>query len=153
MHNSKSIANMLLSLAKTKSDTVTPMQLMKLVYLCHGWMLGIHGRHLVQEPIEAWLYGPVIRDLYHVIKDYKSSAITDELSVPSGEKEFSQTEKSLIAEVYEKYGMFTGPQLSALTHAKGSPWEITWTRSGMNSTISNDLIEEYYRKQAQQTAA
>ena len=36
------------------------MHAIKLVYLCHGWMLGIYGRSLIGEPVEAWRYGPVV---------------------------------------------------------------------------------------------
>lgn len=145
MHNSISVANKLLSLASAKGDTVTPMQLMKLVYLCHGWMLGIHGKQLVKEPIEAWLYGPVIPSLYQATKHYRSSAVC---ALDGIADTYNETESSLIGEVYDKYGMHSGPALSALTHQPGSPWHITWHKYGKNAIISNDLIEEYYHKLA-----
>ena len=36
------------------------MQVLKLVYYCHAWMLGLYGRPLIRQPIEAWRYGPVV---------------------------------------------------------------------------------------------
>lgn len=147
MHSCLSVANQILSFAQARGDTVTPMQLMKLVYLCHGWMLGIHGRQLVREPIEAWLYGPVIPDLYKATKHFKSSAVIPPLRC--GQETYDQAECELIREVYDKYGMHPGPALSALTHQPGSPWHITWSKSGKNGIISNDLIESHYRQLAQ----
>ena len=147
MHQARSVANNILSLANTAKDTLTPMQLMKLTYLCHGWLLGIHGKQLVKEPVEAWLYGPVIPDLYHATKDYRSSAVQFPIKGASQEK-YDEQENCIIKEVYEKYGKYSGPTLSALTHEPNSPWCITWNKYGKNAIISNDLIEEYYRKLA-----
>ena len=42
----------------------TPLHVVKLVYLCHGWMLGIKGQPLIDEPIVTGRYGPVIQSVY-----------------------------------------------------------------------------------------
>lgn len=144
-HESCSVASYLLWLARDRY--VTPMQLLKLVYICHGWMLGLHGRPLVSEPIQAWKYGPVIPDLYHAYKRYGGNNIAER---PSGEPSgFDEDEKTVMSEVLERYGDFTGVQLSALTHKAGTPWDITWKSKA--SLISNDLIEEHYRELASAT--
>ena len=44
------------------------MHVLKLVYVCHGWMLGIHGAPLITEPVEAWTYSPVVPTVYHRYK-------------------------------------------------------------------------------------
>jgi len=44
MHSSITIANQLIKLAEAEGKTLTPMQLIKLVYLCHAWMLGLYGQ-------------------------------------------------------------------------------------------------------------
>lgn len=149
MYSSVSVANRILELAEREKDTVTPMQLMKLVYLCHGWMLGLYGRHLVRDPIEAWRYGPVIKALYDVIRDYRSNPVNHPVGsdpTPS----FDDLEENIIQQVYEKYGKFSGIQLSSLTHLEGSPWYETWNRKGINSVISNDLIEDYFNRLARE---
>lgn len=151
MYKARTVANKLLSLAESKPDTLTPMQVMKLVYLCHGWMLGLQGRQLITESIEAWKYGPVIPDLYQATKDFKSNAVKGPL--PGAENVmFNAVEESLITDVYDKYGKYSGPQLSALTHMDGSPWSITWEKYGRSAIVSNDLIEEYFRRISQPPA-
>ena len=42
----------------------TPLHIVKLVYLCHGWMLGIKGKPLVDEPVVTGRFGPVLQSLY-----------------------------------------------------------------------------------------
>ena len=38
----------------------TPMHVLKLVYLCHGWVLGLTDQALIDEPVEAWQYVPPV---------------------------------------------------------------------------------------------
>ena len=60
------VADQLLWLRQDIETTV--MHVLKLVYLAHGWMLGLHKRPLIKEQVEAWLYGPVILVLYQKYK-------------------------------------------------------------------------------------
>ena len=46
--------------SQRKLKPTTPMGIVKLVYLAHGWQLGWDGEPLINEPVEAWTYGPVI---------------------------------------------------------------------------------------------
>ena len=140
------VAEYILQKANAANDTVTPMQILKLVYMCHGWMLGLYGRQLIKQDVEAWKYGPVIRELYEEVRDYRSAAITDSLC--SNLPEFDVLEKSIMDQVYQKYGQYSGPALSRITHEVGSPWHKTYTMLGQNCVISNDLIEDYYKKLA-----
>lgn len=144
MHSSIEVANKLLELAKTDKKTLTPMQLIKLVFLCHGWMLGLYGRHLINDPVEAWRYGPVIPELYKAIKHFRSNPVTHINSEDA--LAFDDEEIDIINQVYKVYGNWNGIQLSSLTHEKNSPWEKTWN-SG-KSIISNDLIENFYHIQS-----
>ncbi|MBX2835126.1 MAG: DUF4065 domain-containing protein [Micavibrio sp.] len=149
MKSAINVAEYILKKAQEASDTVTPMQVLKLVYMCHGWMLGLYGRQLIKEDVEAWRYGPVIRELYDEVKDYRSQAITR--SLENEPVDFDAAEINIMDQVYSKYGKFSGPALSRLTHMKGSPWDITYNLMGQNCVISNDLIEDYYSKLARST--
>jgi uncharacterized phage-associated protein len=145
MHSALKVANYFLDKAKKDKKDVTPLQLMKLVYLAHGWMLGVHGRHLIQEPIEAWQYGPVIPELYQKTKKFKSLPITHLIEETGKDLAFDEDEKTLLDKVYRTYADWTGIKLSALTHVKGSPWFMAWEKRPHDSVISNDIIREYYQ--------
>lgn len=150
-HTARQVANRLLELAAERGETLTPMQLIKLVYLCHGWMLGLHGRPLIVDPVEAWAYGPVIRDLYQAVKDDRSGPVRGVLQV-GPQIAFDEIEDDLIRQTYNQYGKLSGPALSRLTHMPNSPWSITYDRLGQNHHISNDLIQDHFASLAAQHA-
>ena len=142
---SEAVANKLIDLASAQGETLTPMQIIKLVYISHGWTLALTGRQLIMEDIEAWRYGPVIADLYHELKDYRSSPVTRKIDNPLNDDDsFSDTEKSIVEQVYNIYGKFTGPQLSALTHQDGTPWDVTCRTYGQSAVIPQEWIKDHF---------
>lgn len=77
-------AQYLLEQCKQHGDgALTPMQLIKLVYVAHGLMLGAFGRPLLDEPVEAWQYGPVVPSVYHALKSFRSSPVQSVPNAPS----------------------------------------------------------------------
>src|SRR5438552_18215648 len=79
-YDPKAIANFFIETAAAEGKKLTPLQLIKLVYFAHGWYLGLTGEPLIDEPPEAWRYGPVIPSLYHALKDYGNGAITSKIT-------------------------------------------------------------------------
>jgi uncharacterized phage-associated protein len=152
MHRPVAVANKLMELADRKGldSSFTPMQLLKLVYLCHAWMLGLYGRPLLSESVQAWRYGPVIRSLYDAISQFQDRPVTYPIKPflfgKTSTESFSEEEESVITQVAEKYGHLDGITLSRMTHMPGSPWYVTWHDRGQNSAISNDLIEHFYKQ-------
>jgi uncharacterized phage-associated protein len=163
-YDSKAVANYFLDLANNQSRKIDPMQMQKLVYFAHGWCLGLKDVPLVAEKIEAWRYGPVIRELYTAFRDAGSGPITHpayEVVVRDGkfyfhaptldtEEDDGQLPKDvarpLVEEVWKVYGGFSAIQLSNLTHEPGTPWHETWNSSrGANAVISDDLMARYFK--------
>ena len=145
MHDARTIANRFLALADQAGDSLTPMQLLKLVYMAHGWNLGLNGRPLISDKVQAWQYGPVIRPLYEAIRSFKSQPVSGPISAPAQDR-LSADDLSLIDEVYELYGDLSGPALSRLTHARGTPWDMTYEPGEFGTVIPNDLIEDHYKR-------
>jgi uncharacterized phage-associated protein len=140
---SLAVAKYLLDRSKAVGDgAVTPMQLTKLAYLAHGWMLGIHGRPLLDEEVGAWQYGPVVPSIYHAVKQYRSLPVQD-LNAPS--VTFDAAERSIMDQVVDLYGKYSGIALSSMTHQVGTPWDVTCRQQGQRAAISNDLIENFYK--------
>lgn len=149
-HSPISVANKFLELAAKASKTLTPLQLIKLVYLSHGFMLGLYKRPLVSEQAQAWTYGPVFPTLYRAVKDFRSNPVRGPLKTDGRDDEtFDELEDGLIQQVYEIYGVRGGFQLSRLTHRPDSPWSKVWSEGrGHSQTISNDLLEDYFSRLA-----
>jgi uncharacterized phage-associated protein len=143
MHSSIEIARRFLELARPENRTITPMQLLKLVYIAHGWSLGLYQRPLIRDDIQAWKYGPVIPDLYNRIRRYGSGPVND--LMPSGSHApLTPIEEDLIRQVYNIYGKRSGVALSRITHAPGTPWTQMYNRGVFNTPIPNDVIQEHY---------
>ena len=75
---------------RRSGNTKTNMQIQKMVYIAHGYMLGAYGRPLISENVEAWKWGPVIPSLYRRFKKYGSDLIT---SKPGRRPDFDAEEK------------------------------------------------------------
>lgn len=123
------------------------MQLLKLVFLCHGWMLGLYGKPLVRDRIEAWKYGPVIPKLYNEVKQYRGGPITRLVSGPR--ERIDAQQESIIGEVFRVYGDWNGPALSHLTHKANSPWDQVFEDGGWGRRITDPIIKKYYAKLAE----
>ncbi len=155
-YDARAIANYFLDLAHKEGRSLDPMGIEKLVYFAHGWHLAVFDAPLVEQPIEAWNYGPVIRDLYQCFKEFGTGWIRRPAAkngVPSSIDAVEETKqtRALINRVWSVYRHYSSIQLSNLTHVAGSPWTIT--RENEETIIDNSLIEQYFKAQAVQNAA
>jgi uncharacterized phage-associated protein len=145
MADARSVAKFLIDEAQKKGHGgLTPMQLLKLTYIAHGYSLGLRSIPLVDNRIEAWKFGPVIPDLYHGVKDFRDRAVHD---IPdSSPDDLNKDEKALVGAVFEAYGDMSGIALSNLTHEKDTPWAKVYRHNVLGIKIPNDLIEEHYQE-------
>ena len=166
--SSDAIANAFLAKAESNDELLTPMKLQKLAYFAHGWFLAIESKPFVNEPIQAWKYGPVIQSLYHEFKEFGNSGIDRRAQdtryiegqlricnpVFEDEKEKSDISvefgNAVVEKMWEMYGGHTAVELSNATHAKGTPWRQIYDRFNgnipMGITTSSDLIEAYFKE-------
>lgn len=140
-YKSMNVAKEFIEIATKKQEALTAMQLIKLVYIAHAWMLALYKRPLIKEEVEAWKYGPVIPELYQAIKHYKSQPV---VNIKCEDEQIDESALDIITQTYDKYGHLNGIKLSMLTHEENSPWAIAWNNH--HSVISNDLITDYYQR-------
>ncbi len=160
MYNPSIIANFFLAKSLSTGIPVTPMKLLKLVYLSHGWYLGYSKEPLISEAVKAWPYGPVILSLYERVKKYGNKPIAELIDFNSdgkvGPEEFPTGSfvHKILESVWNTYKNYTGLQLSDLTHRADSPWDKTIKESGVYSVIPYNYIQDYYERlvNAQQPA-
>lgn len=160
---SLAVANYFIEQANSRfGRSLDPLKLQKLIYFAHGWNLAISGRPLINEPVEAWPYGPVIPSVYHEFKAYGR----DDIDLPayiydyvSGDRikpavpEEDRTTLDLLDRIWKTYGRFSGTQLSAMTHQPGSPWAITRQKAlaegqQTGNDIPNHEIMAYFKEMA-----
>lgn len=138
------VADAFLKLAKRKGKLLTPLQLMKLVYIAHGFYLAMREGDLFSDRIEAWKYGPVIPELYHATKQYGRSPIPLQ-SVGDDDPSLAKEDLDFVNEVYEKYGHLSGVALSSLTHKPGTPWYKLYEDGVLQIEIPDHEIQTHYR--------
>jgi len=145
-YDASAVANRFIDLAAEAGEKLTPMQIIKLTYIAHGFSLAINKRPLVDESVEAWRYGPVIPSLYRRLKKFGSSYVTEQVS--HGAFRASETlkdeDQQLVDLVFKKYGGFSGVQLSHLTHRPGTPWAETYEPGVYGIDIDDAIIRTHY---------
>ncbi|TMM48277.1 Panacea domain-containing protein [Qipengyuania marisflavi] len=147
-YDARAIANEFL---KLKEGPANQMWLQKLVYIAHGWNLAINGEPLVEDRIEAWDGGPVLRIIWNHLRDLGFNAKGGLLGKAEGKPfkaELSGSEKAIIRHVWKRYGSYTGNDLSRMTHQEGTPWSNAYFGMGRNAALKNDDIKQHFTELA-----
>ena len=109
-----------------QGETISNLKLQKMLYYLQGFFIAVFDKKLFDEPIEAWQYGPVVRDAYFHFKDFGSASI----SLKEDEKiiDLTELEDELFREVMEEYGQFSAIKLMNMTHEE-LPWRKTFSEN------------------------
>ena len=162
-YSAKAVANQFIRKSLKENNPLTPMKLLKLVYIAHGWHLAILDKPLITDRVEAWLYGPVIPELYHEFKHYgmlpieglateyeplfEDGRLVDAKLVRPKIDSNDKPTRDFLNRVWEVYKDFTAIQLSNMTHEKGSPWDsVFYGAPNSKPTIENETIKAHYRR-------
>ena len=78
--------------------TKTNLQVMKLTYISHGYMLAIYDEPLIYDEVEAWDHGPVIPAAWHEFKKWGSRIIERIRYIPDP---FNNEEKEILDGVFK----------------------------------------------------
>jgi uncharacterized phage-associated protein len=156
-YDTLSAANAILERSfKEARQDVSPLKLQKLLYFLNGWHLAITGVPAIDEPFEAWEYGPVVGSIYHQFKDFGRGGITryaKQYDPKAGEFRSFVVDKNqrqfyeILDAVWENYIGYDALTLSAMTHQKFSPWSRTYENGG-GDIPSND-IKDYFVSRVQ----
>jgi uncharacterized phage-associated protein len=119
------------------------VKLQKLVYFADAWSLGWTGRPLTLDRFEAWVNGPVERELW---KTQRYSIL------PSYDGSLSEEARNIIDSVFAAYGDKPEPELVKLSH------EEAWieARAGLpdgvsgRSSLNTVTIRNLYARMAVQ---
>ena len=130
---------------------VTPLTLQKLLYYIQGNYAAIYDKPLFDAPCEAWVHGPVYRNVYNLFRNFKYNPIDDDRFVPLKESALPLTPeaKEAVDRVLDTFGMYSGKVLENITH-KEAPWLDA--RKGFlpdetsHAEISLDAMKAYFKK-------
>jgi len=124
------------------------MQLHKLLYLVQAAHLAWFGSRAYGEAIEAWIYGPVTRQVAGHYMQFGDLPIT-RVGVGSPAR-LPERLRWLIAQVAERFGGMDGFKLAELVKEPGSPWRQARgdlaDDAPSDAEIRPDVIADYHRR-------
>jgi uncharacterized phage-associated protein len=150
MYDARQIANWFVQRAAADGRKLTIMQLLKLVYISHGWHLEMNKSPLIINKIEAWKFGPVIPDVYNA---FRNQGVEVRSPIPVSGASVSPADAHLLEQIYQGYGSISAQRLSDMTHEPGGPWDQATKRWGYFAPIPNEIILSHYQQKRQRAVA
>ena len=130
-----------------KMGDITPLALQKILYYVQGFSLGLLNKDMFNTSPEAWVHGPVYKDIYDRFSYYSYNSIDNAEFTEYKDIKIDKEELKLVDSVIDSFGCYSGKILEKMTHLS-LPWAET--REGLdekepsNKKISNEIIKTYF---------
>lgn len=143
----------------TVGGEMSSKKLQKIIYLAHENHIRETDKPLIAgDIIEAWVEGPVFRNLYQLVGNSDNGRVIPE-DLPNAKVIADRETEEYFSSVYNLFKDVSGEYLSDMTHTWGSPWQMarrTIRRNGFfgwllnppsteKPVISNSMIRHYFR--------
>ena len=126
---------------------VTPLALQKLLYYSQGFYKTFYNEFLFNDDCEAWVHGPVYKDIYFKYRDYGYNPIKDE-KIEFENINLTEGEEELLDSIINNFGCYSAKTLEKMTHSE-RPWRLTRKNlrpeENSDKIIKKDLIAEYFK--------
>lgn len=126
---------------------VTPLALQKLLYYSQGFYKTFYDEFLFDNDCEAWVHGPVYKEIYFKYRDYGYNPIEDK-SIKFENINLTEAEEELLDSVIDNFGCYSAKTLEKMTHSE-RPWRLTRKNlkpeEKSNEIIRKNLIEDYFK--------
>jgi len=148
MPTASEVAGYILSLMDDDAgDTISNLKLQKLLYYVQGFHLAAFDTPLFPDEIQAWMYGPVVPDVYHQYKAHGSLAIPRPAEFNRQALALTEETTALITDVLSVYGEYSAGRLMKFTHAE-PPWQTAYRDGrGARSPITFESLRAYFKTQ------
>lgn len=123
------------------NNDLTNLKLQKLLYFAQVEHIKETGEKLFPEKIEAWKYGPVVRDVYSWLAGCGPYVITEFDVQLEDTSQIDDETKRFLDKIWDKYKNSSAWALVQLTHRSGSAWDQTFKNgAGEKMEISPELM-------------
>lgn len=151
MANVRQVSDYIIFRLKSEGgNSLDALKHQKLLYYVQAWHLVFNGTKMFESEFQAWIHGPVNREIYNLYRDkkylYSEMHVNDILNMQNIETLTSE-EKIHIDNVLEAYAHFSSTQLEHMTHNE-KPW--IEAREGYGPyqrcevDIDTDTMKSYY---------
>ena len=118
-----------------KCEDITPLALQKALYYIQGFYYAFYKTFLFSEDCQAWIHGPVYRDVYFRYRNYKFDPIDYNGEVD--DTLLSSSEKAIFESVAKHICCYSGKVLEKFTHSE-TPWLLA--RGELTETETSDRV-------------
>lgn len=139
MPSALAVAKCLLDIAREDgAPEPSFVRIQKLVYFAHGLFLALNDKPLIEEQLEAWVWGPIFPSLYYGLFGRDISQV-----LANGPVVEDEDVLAFIKPLDKILRPLSTTQLSVIAHRKGSPWyEVVTTKTGSPDT-SVEFLKRY----------
>ncbi len=145
--NNSSKINIAIKYLLNQCEDITPLALQKALYYIQGFYYAFYNTFLFTEECEAWVHGPVYRNVYFKYRDYRFDPITK--SQYSDDSVLNTSEKAIFDSVIHNLCCYSGKVLEQFTHNE-TPWLIARgnlpVTESSEKIISHDNIGTYFKE-------
>lgn len=127
-----------------KSDT-SNLVLQKLLYFIQAYHLVAFNRPAFSEKIEAWMYGPVVPEVYYNLKINENYYKNIDFNTMNPQI------RNIVEKIVDTFGEVSPFVLVDMTHAYDS-WKNAWNQGGWNTEITDDAIRDCHRRRFEEQA-
>ena len=140
------VAKYLIGLAQRDGNPITNLRLQKLLYYAWGYYWNSFKQYLFKDDIEAWKYGPVVKDVYDEYKIFDGGdIIIDDNVIEENKTKFNQQQQDFFSAFYNLMKKYDTWALVDASH-KEKPWKETYNNG--KQVISYDLMKEEFADDA-----
>ena len=131
-----------------KMEDITPLALQKILYYIQGFSTYFFDNPIFNDNAEAWVHGPVYREIYDRFSYYRYNPISkNEFESYNEIDSLSEKEIKLIDSVINNFGVYSGKTLEKMTHIT-IPWEEGRKELSEEEYSSNiidtDTMKDYF---------
>lgn len=119
-----------------RCEDITPLALQKGLYYIQGFYYAFNGAYIFEEDCEAWVHGPVYRDVYMRYRNYQFNPI-ESSDFELNRNYFSEMELSIFDSVIKNLCCYSGKILENFTH-KEMPW--IRARGKLSEKTSSNIV-------------
>lgn len=138
--------NLAIEYLLNQCEDITPLALQKALYYIQGFYFAFYNTFIFSEDCEAWVHGPVYKEIYFRYRDYRFDAINGN-NEEFDSSVFSSPEKGILDSIAKNICCYSGKVLEHFTHSE-MPWLSTRGELKANERsgriIEKELIGKYF---------
>jgi len=142
-YNVLDLAKYVIYKCRESNCDISNLKLQKIMYYIQVYYLQNYSIVAFNSKISAWMYGPVVDDVYIHYRKYKSEDLKDIVDT-NVEISYDNKDKEILDAIITEYMGKSAWDLVMDTHKVGSPWSHVYNDGeGRYKEISKDDIIEY----------